>query len=139
MPRLVDLTGQRFGRLAVLYRGANVDRCVVWLCQCDCSPEAKIHVRGAALRSGQTKSCGCFRAEKARSRGFDLTGRVFGWWRVIKQAPNRGLVRYWLCECLCSKHTQMEIGATSLLAGKSRSCHHARGVALPAESLPLAA
>lgn len=106
MANFIDLTGQRFGRLTVLYRGLSMIRCITWLCQCDCSPEGKIHVRGAALRNGTTKSCGCLRAEKTKSRGFDLTDMVFGYWKVLGQAPTRGLARYWLCECLCEKHTQ---------------------------------
>ncbi len=141
MSNFIDLTGQRFGRLTVLYRGVNINRSIIWVCQCDCCPEAKIHVRGAALRTGNTQSCGCLRAGKARNRGFDLTNQVFSYWMVLKQAPTRGLIRYWLCECLCHRHTQREVSASSLLAGKSRSCHrhHARIESLPVEGMPLAA
>jgi hypothetical protein len=134
MPKLIDLTGQCFGRLTVLHRGADAGRSVVWICQCECTPEAKIPVRGAFLKSGKCKSCGCLRAEKARSRGFDLTGQLLGCWKVLEQAPNRGMQRYWLCECICDKKTQKEVSAASLLTGRSRSCHHVR-----IEALPLAA
>jgi hypothetical protein len=59
--RLVDLTGQRFGKLLVLKRldtyyapgGASSPR---WLCKCDCGNT--IEVLGASLRNG-TSSCGC--------------------------------------------------------------------------------
>ena len=131
MSKLIDLTGQRFGRLTVLHRGVNAERSVVWICQCDCTLEAKIPVRGVQLRNGQTQSCGCLRTEKVRCGGFDLTGKVFGCWKVLSPAPNRGLARYWLCECQYPKKTQREVSATSLLTGRSRSCHHVRTEALP--------
>lgn len=37
MPRLIDLTGQRFGRLVVVERVENsADGRARWLCRCDC-------------------------------------------------------------------------------------------------------
>jgi hypothetical protein len=120
MSKCIDLTGERFGRLTVLYRGENVDRSVVWVCVCDCSPDSKIHVRGAALSSGKTRSCGCLRSQAVRERGTDLTAREFGQWTVIRQAPNRGLRRYWLCKCSCG--LEKEVAASNLCGGNSRSC-----------------
>jgi hypothetical protein len=59
--KLIDLTGQRFGRLVVLARGANVIVCgcsrVTWLCLCDCGKEKPVF--GAHLRNGDAKSCAC--------------------------------------------------------------------------------
>lgn len=56
----IDLTGQRFGKLAVVQKSKvsypNVEE-VVWHCKCDCG--SYIDVRGYSLRSGNTKSCGC--------------------------------------------------------------------------------
>ena len=122
MPEIIDLTGRTFGRLTVLYRGVNKDRCVMWICQCECSADAKITVRGTALRRGVTRSCGCLRSEKNRSRGVDLTGMEFGKWRVLHEASTRGLHRYWLCECTCEKRSLSEVSGTSLCSGLSRSC-----------------
>ena len=36
MPKLVDLTGQRFGKLTVLKKAPSRNGKVYWLCQCDC-------------------------------------------------------------------------------------------------------
>lgn len=62
MGKLIDLTGQRFGRLVVLERvenkGCGAPR---WLCRCDC--KKKVVVNGSNLRSGRTKSCGCLKRE----------------------------------------------------------------------------
>lgn len=57
--RLIDLAGQRFGRLAVLdYTG---DHSLGWLCRCDCGNEKT--VPGGSLRGGGTRSCGCLQKE----------------------------------------------------------------------------
>lgn len=63
MSRVIDLTGQRFGRLTVIERvqprqGSTNAR---WKCICDCGNEAL--VRGTTLRRGESKSCGCLRSE----------------------------------------------------------------------------
>ena len=64
--KLIDLTGQRFGRWTVIER-AGSDRyrtavVTLWLCRCDCGTEAI--VRGQNLRSGRSLSCGCLRDER---------------------------------------------------------------------------
>ena len=58
MPRLIDRTGQRFGKLTVLERaGTNALKKVLWRCRCDCGGEA-IVVAGD-LVTGNTSACGC--------------------------------------------------------------------------------
>ena len=57
----LDLTGQRFGRLTALAPAANVSGRTAWLCRCSCGQE--LVVETARLRSGHTKSCGCYRAD----------------------------------------------------------------------------
>lgn len=49
----------------------------------------------------------------------DLTGKRFGRWRVIEQAP-RSYQTMWLCECACGV-TRVVSGA-NLRAGNSTSC-----------------
>lgn len=66
MGKLVDLTGQRFGRWTVLRR-AGLDAAgknATWLCQCDCGNK-KI-VTKVALTSGHSKSCGCYCSEVSK-------------------------------------------------------------------------
>jgi hypothetical protein len=59
MPRKrVDLTGQAFGKLAVVrYAGKTPNGDATYLCACSCGNK-KI-VRAANLRNGTTNSCGC--------------------------------------------------------------------------------
>lgn len=72
MGKLIDLTGQRFGRLTVLgragiYRAPDQETiCLTWRCRCDCGNETV--VIGNNLKHGYTKSCGCLRKEIASER-----------------------------------------------------------------------
>lgn len=62
--RSVDLTGQRFGRLiAIQPTDKRVNAKVVWECICDCGNT--VYRASAALRTGNTSSCGCLRKETA--------------------------------------------------------------------------
>jgi len=57
-----DLTGIRYGRLVVIKRGPNGKSGMTkWECRCDCGKTTIVF--GAALRGGDTKSCGCLHAE----------------------------------------------------------------------------
>jgi hypothetical protein len=62
---IVDLSGQKFGRLTVL-RFIRAQRKgkgsgTFWLCKCDCG--SKKEVRSNNLRRGIAKSCGCLNKE----------------------------------------------------------------------------
>lgn len=58
--RSVDLLGRRFGRLTVLER-AYKDKKQYWKCICDCGNI--VFSNTSNLKSGNTKSCGCYSAE----------------------------------------------------------------------------
>lgn len=66
MGALIDLTGQRFGRLIVLSRGCKVKHGdhVKWTCIYDCG--GHIAAGSGCLRSGKTRSCGCYRLDQVR-------------------------------------------------------------------------
>ena len=88
--RLIDLTGQRFGRISVKsFSHIGKDGCAVWKCVCDCGNE--ICVRGHDLRTGNTKSCGCLRREilttGSITHGMEGT-RLYNIWRGMKQRCN---------------------------------------------------
>jgi len=58
MPKLVDRTGQRFGKLvAIEQAGRNALKKVLWKCRCDCGNE--VNVVSGSLVTGNTESCGC--------------------------------------------------------------------------------
>lgn len=60
MPRKLNLTGHRYGKLIVVGEGAPQRasrKHVMWRCRCDCGNTTE--TRASRLRSGHTTSCGC--------------------------------------------------------------------------------
>ena len=118
--KLIDLTGQRFGRLTVIERDfSRKGKCVYWLCKCDCGNIASIY--SSSLRSGRTKSCGCLQAENRKF--IDLTGQRFGRLTVIERDFSRKdecTSAYWLCKCDCGNITS--VSSSNLRRGNVKSC-----------------
>jgi len=61
VPKLEDLTGQRFGRWTVLERAENKGKRTAWLCKCDCGTVKAVHA--TSLKNGDSTSCGCYAKE----------------------------------------------------------------------------
>lgn len=87
-----SLIGQKFGRLTVTARGPKGSRTMPrqWVCTCDCGTIVAVITR--SLRSGNTKSCGCWNREATRLRstkhGMARRGQAvpeFIIWKGIKQ------------------------------------------------------
>lgn len=83
-----DITGQRFGKLVVIEKAYKDTRGEwKWLCKCDCG-NTKI-VSGNKLRTGNTRSCGCYQKEIRNSgvlrRTHGLSDkRIYVEWRNMK-------------------------------------------------------
>lgn len=76
MRKLIDLTGQKFGRLTVIKTGSKDKKGKHrWLCKCECRNTKE--VRGSSLRSGRTRSCGCLKREIRQTGN---SGRIHGMW-----------------------------------------------------------
>lgn len=57
-PRLIDLSGHRFGAWLVTSQDGNTaNGAALWKCRCDCGNESR--VIGRDLRAGKSTSCGC--------------------------------------------------------------------------------
>ena len=121
---MLDLTGQKYGRLTVIKEVERKGYTRRWLCRCECGNETI--VTQPNLRNGHTTSCGCVQREKtSKSNTADLTGRKFGRLTVVERsgtAKNRKAV--WLCECDCGNTT--EVQSDKLLSGETTSCGCAR-------------
>lgn len=78
--KLIDLVGERFGKLVVIERADNYRVCTMypdepshvttftqWRCKCDCGGE-KV-VLGINLRAGRTTSCGCTKRGRKSKNG----------------------------------------------------------------------
>ena len=63
MPKKIDMTGRVIGRLLVIEEcGRDTHGNALWRCRCECGNE--VIVRGDALRSENTTSCGCYQRER---------------------------------------------------------------------------
>lgn len=122
---LIDLTGQRFGRLVVVnlsHKNENTHQ-YYWNCKCDCGNECIVY--GGHLKNGHTRSCGCYNKEKiTESNLIDLVGQRFGKLTVIKRigahySPSGTSTPTWLCQCDCGN--QVEVMGAALRNGTS-SC-----------------
>lgn len=92
----INITGETYGRLAVLSLAAPRGGRRHWLCRCVCGRE-KV-VSQAAMRRGYTQSCGCLEAENRRTRNITHGMRhtsVYGSWRNMRsRCENPSLPRF---------------------------------------------
>lgn len=82
----LDLTEQIFTRLTVIRQAPNLGKSTRWECLCACG--ASVTVASNHLRSGATKSCGCFSADKARTHGMYGTPTYIAWGNMIARCTN---------------------------------------------------
>lgn len=119
MGEFEDLTGRRYGLLTVLHRAENRGRQTFWACKCDCG--GYIETRGADLKRGSVKSCGCLRKKVSRTNTFvDITGKKFGRLTAIEcvgSVKNRAL---WLFECECGRF--VVVNGKDVRTGNTKSC-----------------
>lgn len=60
-----DITGKTFNRLTVIkYLHSDKHYNSYWLCECECGNETVVTAN--RLRSGHTKSCGCYMKERSK-------------------------------------------------------------------------
>ncbi len=89
MSTLIDLTGNRYGRLTALSIAvrAKHGKSTMWLCLCDCS--TRTIVQSQHLRHGKIKSCGCIKkgpkTKKFECFGINQTLRKWSYFTGIKQ------------------------------------------------------
>ena len=94
--RLIDMTGQRFGRLVVLHRGPQKKTGTCWIVQCDCG--ARSEVMRSNLLQGVTTSCGCFGAEQrtasVTTHGQSKTPTYKSWLSARHRCISPGTLHY---------------------------------------------
>ena len=128
MGKVIDEIGNTYGYLTVLERAPNnKEGRAMWKCKCKCGNE--LVVLGKHLRSGNTKSCGCYQRERATEsnlkRGGDLTGRRFGKLVVLHEegfitGSNGKRRRLWRCQCDCGNTCLVQ--HQYLTYGDTKSC-----------------
>ena len=111
MTKRLDITGVRYGRLVALeYVGKSK-----WLCKCDCGNTTTVSLQ--SLKTGNTKSCGCYQRDVTRKRSLhNLAGRRFGRLTVLEYAGEGK----WRCLCDCGNESI--VLAYELTSGGTKSC-----------------
>lgn len=97
--KLIDRTGEKYGRLVVVERAARSanpkDANARWLCKCECGKSTVAY--GNDLKRGKVVSCGCWNAEKRVTHGMSRT-HVNSVWRMMldrcKNPNNRAYANY---------------------------------------------
>lgn len=89
-PGVIDIKGQRFGRWTAIEFVGKVKGVPKWKCRCDCGTERLVW--SVALRSGTSKSCGCFNLEalskRQRTHGASDTLLYDVWVHMIQRCTN---------------------------------------------------
>lgn len=116
MGKILDISGQRFGKLVAQYPIQKNGR-VGWHCKCDCGNECDVD--GANLRGGKQVSCGCAKKEGRNAK--DISGQHFGYLTAIEPTKDRqGGSIVWKCQCDCGNITYVTSG--NLRSGHTKSC-----------------
>lgn len=92
-----EMIGNQYGWLVVMERAPRIRQKSAWWVRCVCG--SVLAVRGNALRTGNTKSCGCSMktATALRTHGLSQT-RAHGCWKAAKQRcfnPNASNYRHY--------------------------------------------
>lgn len=133
MPKAIvnfdDIVGNKYGELIVNKYTDTIKKGRMnyhyYDCSCNCGT-THVRVTRQCLIKGDTKSCGCLKAQRNKERMENLLGQQFGRWVVIDWANTRysssGKSRssMWLCRCECG--SVAEVRARALKTGHSQSC-----------------
>lgn len=121
MRKKLDLTGQRYGMLTVVQEVDQIKTKRRWLCQCDCGEETIVLMD--SLRSGNTKSCGCYKGDWiSDANTIDLTGKIFGKLTVIKRYIDKNDNRHAFWECRCDCGETSIVDSSNLQSGNTQTC-----------------
>ena len=87
---LIDLTGQRFGKIVVVKKTEKKTKGNVWKweCLCDCGNTKEI--LGHSLRMGITRSCGCLAKEKVAAKNREQSRENHYRWKGGRVARKDG-------------------------------------------------
>ena len=87
MPKFVDRTGLKYGRLTVVKRsGTDKLKKPLWECICGCGNTT--FVNSTSLQTGNTTSCGCYLKEKVTKHGGTGKSSYNTWRAMIRRCTN---------------------------------------------------
>lgn len=81
----IDLAGQKFGRLTVLYEIGPGQDGIEWACECECGNWTVAIT--STLRAGRVLSCGCLKKEITATRSYkNQYTQLFNTYRNLRRA-----------------------------------------------------
>ena len=91
MRKFIDLTGQKFGRLTVIYWIGRENGRTLWKCKCACGKDAIVST--GSLRSANTQSCGCLHRDlciaRSTKHGMRHTATYRAWWAMKQRCGHK--------------------------------------------------
>lgn len=107
---MLDITGERYGRLVAVERVGMKNHRQVWRCICDCGKEHFATID--CLRAGHTKSCGCLNDEMRGKKGLESNRakhggagtRLYREWKAMRSR----------CKCKNTESYQKWYGAKGI-------------------------
>ena len=93
--RFIDIKGDTYNCLTVLYLVGFKNKRAEWLCKCNNCGNYVI-VNSHNLRTGHTKSCGCLTSESLRK---DKVGKQYGYLKVLRYDCSKKEMPYYIVEC----------------------------------------
>ena len=94
MPKKLDLTNQRFGKLIAL-SPTHKNGKTAWHCKCDCGNELDVFT--FCLRNGNTSSCGCGKTNQIKNELNNKYGKL----TVLDYFGINNHHAEWKCQCDC--------------------------------------
>lgn len=121
-----DLTNEHFGWWYVeglSHKKQKPDKksTIYWKCKCKCGNNGI--VQSGSLKNGASKSCGCYLIHLHKTNPkYDLSGKQFGNWYVIRKAEKYDVKNgcRWECVCRCGRIKNVLTG--SLKCSNEESC-----------------
>jgi hypothetical protein len=94
MGKVLELAGQKFGRLTVFCKNPErgVHRHVQWDCICECGNRRTLNA--CSLVSGHTTSCGCYQSERVTTHGMKGTPEYNSWFSMKDRCYRKDNPRY---------------------------------------------
>lgn len=118
MRKLIDLAGEKFGKLTVIKRVPSNNGRTYWLCRCECGNNKVIE--SYHLQHHEYISCGCIK--KPNPKKINMVNKVFGSLTVIREAPNPYKRKHTSWECICECGNKIIAEGTLLRRGYYSSC-----------------
>lgn len=107
-----DLTNNQYDNWLVMqYEGRGKYTCKCTLCNTERVIDSYF------LKNNKIPKCECMTGKSNKGR-IDLTGKIFGTWKVLEYAGDKK----WKCQCLCGCETIRDVAGSDLRNGKSTGC-----------------